>query len=123
MSGGKFDYRNDMLCEDIFDGLYSEYGIGEDENQIINAKKARKVNPFEDSIISELVYDVFCLIHSFDYYRSYDTCEDTYRKDVDAFKNKWLKMSAKKLAERTIKQGIEDLEERLRRELILDGHD
>lgn len=120
MSGGKFDYRDNDLCEDIFNGLYPEYGIGEDENQIINAKETRKVNPFEDSIISELVYDVFCLIRSLDYYRSYDTSEDTYRKDVDAFKNKWLKISAKKLAERTIKQEIKDLEERLRKELQLD---
>ena len=122
MSGGKFDYRNDMLCEDIFDGLYPEYGIG-DESQVNNAKRARKVNPFEDSILSELVYDMFCLIHSLDWYHSGDISEITYRLDVREFKDKWLTMPSKKLAERTIKQEIADLEERLKRELSLDEHD
>lgn len=123
MSGGLFDYKNETLCYEVFDwGLDSMYGIGSDK-QNKGAEIARRINPFEDTMISELVYDVFCLMYSLDYYRSGDTGEDTYRADVNAFKNKWLKISAKKLAERTIKQEIEVLEERLRRELVLDGHD
>lgn len=123
MSGGLFDYKDETLCQEIFDwDLSSTYGIGSEE-QIQSAKIARRINPFEDAMISELVYDVFCLIYSFDYYVSGDTGEDTYRADVNAFKDKWLKMSAKKLAERTIINNIKDLEERLRRELMLDEHD
>lgn len=41
-------------------------------------------------VISELVFDVFCLLHSYDWYASSDTCEETYRNDVKRFKGKWL---------------------------------
>ena len=41
--------------------------------------------------MSELVWDVFCVLHSFDWYKSADTCEEGYREDVERFKKKWLK--------------------------------
>lgn len=85
MSGGHFNYQNDRLCEEIY-GLYPNYG----DRGFSQSAKARRKNPFEDYVISELVYDVFCLLHSFDWYESGDTCEETYREDVERFKDKWL---------------------------------
>ena len=108
MSGGHFNYQNDRLCEDIY-GLYPNYG----NRGFCQSGKARRQNPLEDLVISELVYDVFCLLHSFDWYESGDTCEDTYREDVMRFKDKWLttQPSAR------VKEIVDDEIIRLREEL------
>lgn len=74
MSGGRFNYMNDTVQNEIF-GYW-------DEGKIPNV--------FEDREISELIYDVFNLIHDFDWYASGDTCKETYLKQKAAFKKKWL---------------------------------
>ena len=87
MSGGHFDYRNDNLCHDIYGwGVSANYGAKGFEQ----SKIARRINPFEDLVISEIIFDVFCLLHSYDWYQSGDTCKETYRADVERFKKKWL---------------------------------
>lgn len=88
MSGGHFNYDNDRACHEIYGwGVSADYGTRGFEQ----SKIARKLNPLEDLVISELVFDVFCLLHSYDWYASGDTCEETYRDDVRRFKKKWLK--------------------------------
>lgn len=88
MSGGHFNYDNDRACNEIFGwGVSADYGTRGFEQ----SKIARKLNPLEDLVISEIVFDVFCLLHSYDWYCSGDTCEETYREDVKRFKKKWLK--------------------------------
>lgn len=88
MSGGHFDYLNDSLCREIFgwtlDCNYGERGFAQ-------SPAAGRINPLEDRVISEIVWDVFCLLHSFDWYKSDDTGEEDYREDVERFKKKWLK--------------------------------
>lgn len=88
MSGGHFDYRNDSLCHDIYGWSispdYGDRGFGQ-------SNLARRLDPFDDIVMSELIFDVFCLMHSYDWYQSGDTDEETYRKDVTRFKNKWLR--------------------------------
>lgn len=71
MSGGHFNYKDSTLKYEIFG--YDEYS-----------------NVFEDREISELVWDIFELIHDFDWYRSGDTSEDDYLKAKDKFKKKWF---------------------------------
>ena len=39
-----------------------------------------------DPEISALVYDLFCLLHSYDWAESGDTDMDAYQKDVEIFK-------------------------------------
>ena len=73
MSGGRFDYIDSRCKDEIFG--WSE--------------KPRNV--FEDREISELIWDVFDLIHDYDWYASGDTCEETYLKSKAKFKRKWLK--------------------------------
>lgn len=110
MSGGRFDYRNDQLCNEIFDyTVYPEYGAA----GFKQSRVARTMNPLEDKIISELVFDVFCLLHSFDYYKSGDTGEETYQEDVKRFKEKWLKPMRGKRAREIVDQEIEELRKEL----------
>lgn len=110
MSGGHFNYSNDALCSEIYGWRISaDYG----EHGFKQSKLARRLNPLEDLVISELVFDVFCLLHSFDWYKSGDTCEETYRKDVKRFKEKWLKSLSKSY----IKEIVNDETSRLRDEL------
>lgn len=73
MSGGHFNYVDQSAMSEIF-GWYTE----------------KPANVFEDREISELVFDVFNLIHDFDWYISGDTCKETYLKKKAEFKKKWL---------------------------------
>ena len=89
MSGGHFEYLNDEACDIIFSNARCDYRIG-DEYYKNNAEKARALDPLEDKEISELVFDVFCLLHSLDYYICGDRCKDDYQKDKNIFKQKWM---------------------------------
>lgn len=89
MSGGHFNYVNDSLCDEVT-GVYPDYDLsGEDHAE--RAKASSTLNKLEDKEISEIVYDIFCILHSYDWYRSGDTGRDDYEKDVKAFKEKWIK--------------------------------
>ena len=72
MSGGRFDYKDSILKDEI-------YGWAD-----------KPINVFEDREISELVWDVLDLIHDFDWYISGDTCKETYLKAKSDFKKKWF---------------------------------
>lgn len=110
MSGGRFDYSNDYLCDAIFGYAVSpDYGA----EGFSQSKKAAKINPFEDRIVSEFVFDTFCLIHSFDWYRSGDTDEETYKKDVKYFKDKWFKKHDCELSKRIVDDAVDDLKKEL----------
>ena len=111
MSGGRWDYRNDYACEDIFKE-FACYGIGSDEQKKM-ARNARKRNPLKDPIISELAFDLFCVLHSCDWFLSGDICEETYEKDVTAFKNKWLKFHTQKRVKEYIDEVVEDTKQEL----------
>lgn len=96
MSGGHFNYIDQRAKDEIF-------GYFGDELQR---------NVFEDREISELVWDVFELIHDFDWYKSNDTCKETYLKKKEAFKKKWLGKRPEK-----VKQIIDEAIEEAKQEL------
>lgn len=83
------------------------------EKGFSQAMMARKINPMEDKQVSELVWDVFCLLHSLDWYQSADTCEETYREDLAYFKNKWFKKTDKEMSKEEIDKQISELKEDL----------
>lgn len=117
MSGGHWNYINDTACNEIFPWhMHAEYG----EKGFKQSMTARKANPLEDKQISELCWDMFCLLHSYDWYISGDTCEDTYRKDLKYFKDKWLKINEKDLMRREIDLAIEEVRNDLYKSLILE---
>ena len=72
MSGGRFDYADSRLKDEIFGWT------------------DKPSNVFEDREISELVWDVINLIHDYDWYASGDTCKETYLKSKAEFKKKWM---------------------------------
>lgn len=72
MSGGRFDYKDSSLKNEIFGWT------------------DKPTNVFEDKEISELVWDVLDLIHDYDWYASGDTNEKTYLEAKTDFKKKWF---------------------------------
>ena len=118
MSGGTWNYANDTLAGDIFGwGVSVDYGLNREEHKI-SAMRARKADPLEDKELSELVFDVFCLLHSYDWYNSADTGEDTYRADVKAFKDKWLKRSENQRIKDEIDKTLFEANKSLYRDLL-----
>ena len=94
MSGGRFDYI-DSRCKDEIFGWTD-----------------KPTNVFEDREISELIWDVFDLIHDFDWYASSDTCEETYLKAKAAFKKKWLKYDGERV-QMVIDNAIDEVRQEL----------
>ena len=110
MSGGHWGYKNDYMAHEIFSwNMSPDYG----KEGFDQAKYARKLNPLEDKQLSEMLWDMLCLLHSYDWYASGDTCEDTYRKDVAHFKKKWLNRSTEELVcveiDKALSEAREDL--------------
>lgn len=88
MSGGRWNYMQSTLASEVFHWCLSvDYG----EDGRAQSKSARKLNPMGDHDISEIVWDVLCLLQSRDWNLSGDTCDETYLADVKAFKEKWFK--------------------------------
>ena len=93
MSGGHWDYKNDCLASEIFGyDISVNYDLASEEHEK-NQSKAVRLNPLEDLEISALIYDVFCLLHSYDWAVSGDTDESVYWNDVAEFKKRWFKMN------------------------------
>ena len=101
MSGGHWNYMNDTLKNEIFNYPY--------ENKRTN-------NPMEDVEISQLVFDIFDLLHSYDWYISGDTTEEDYLEDKDKFKKKWLRN--KNYNEEVLKELIEEEFENKKQEIL-----
>ena len=102
MSGGHFNYANNALMADIFRHSWT-------------GTRNPKDDPFHDLEISDLVYDVFGLIHDLDYYESGDYGEGSYRKCLTEFKDKWF---AKNGRQKRMAKYIDDSISALRADLI-----
>lgn len=117
MSGGHFDYSTDRACNEMFDWISADYGLG-DKSYQESVKAARALNPCQDKMFSEMVYDMFCVLHSLDWYVSGDTGEDQYRKDLAYFKAKWLGTPVNDIIQKDIDVACAELREELRKTLI-----
>lgn len=96
MSGGRFEYADSRLKNEIF-------GWSDEPH-----------NAFEDREISELVWDVLTLIHDYDWYVSGDTCKETYLKAKATFKKKWFSnrgVRVRSIVDEAIKQCKNELYE------------
>lgn len=83
MSGGYFNYTNETFADEMF-------GACDD------IKAARKLDPFEDKLLSELAFDFLKLVAILDRYKSGDTGEMFYRIAAKEFKDKWFGESMSK---------------------------
>ena len=110
MSGGHWDYANDHVATNVFGWcIQPNYG----ERGFSQSAMARKINPLEDKQLSELCWDMFCLLHSYDWYASGDISEKTYKADVKYFKKKWLKATESELVKAEVDKSISDLKQEL----------
>lgn len=82
---------NDSTANEILGyHIYVGYGMDSERHEK-NYRMVVRENPLGDPEISALVYDVFCLLHSYDWAESGDTDFDVYQKDVAIFKDRWFK--------------------------------
>ena len=113
MSGGRWNYTNDVLVHEIL-GYYFDVGYGLDGKEHDRyLKDAIHENALADPEISGLVYDIFCLLHSYDWAESGDTDIDAYQKDVEIFKKRRLKKARKDRIKEMIDISTEKLKEDL----------
>lgn len=120
MSGGHWNYQNDHTANAIFEWMCPNYGTRGFEQ----SKIARRLNPLEDRLISELAWDIFCLLHSYDWYKSCDNSEETYREDVKFFKKKWFggKGLPKAMIKGIVDDAVTELHEDLYKTFELEGN-
>lgn len=123
MSGGRWNYEQCNLGYEMFPCCDISYGLGDDEyhNYTMGAKEARRQNPMHDKQLSELVFDVLCLIYSADWCQSGDTGEDSYRADVKYFKKKWLNVDPQEAIKKEIDKSIEEAKEELYQSFLVGG--
>lgn len=96
MSGGHFGYIDMNLKAEIFGWSDTPH------------------NAFEDMEISKLVWDVLDLIHAYDWYKSGDTCKETYLKKKAEFKKKWFNnrgVRVRAIVDEALKQCKEEIYE------------
>lgn len=91
MSGGSFNYLYSTISNQLFGYTISGHYRNIDNKEDIRI--ARQLNPMRDRELSELLYDVTCLLHALEWYESSDIGEDSYKKYVNQFKAKWLNRS------------------------------
>lgn len=111
MSGGHWDYKNEQLCCAIFNS-YDLSCKGQDSDLESQRRKARVINPLEDKLMSELLYDVFKILHDYDWYISGDSSQDKYRESVHIFKKKWLNRNPE-LVQKIIDEEVDSLRSEL----------
>ena len=87
MSGGSLDYLAYKMNDELFRKCDVHYSNVSNPNE---TTYARSDDPFEDRDISELVFDVGCIIHALEWYKSGDICEETYREVLSKFKKSYF---------------------------------
>lgn len=93
MSGGIFGYIGEHIGINVFGSLMSVHY--ENIDSPAYCRLARNINPMDDREVSELLFDMSCLLHSCEWYKSGDNCEETYREHLAQFKKKWFKRTNK----------------------------
>ena len=93
MSGGHFDYKNDSLEYALYEDLdvTVKYDLDGGDWYDESIEKVKEQDIMQDKELSELLYDVMCLLNSLDYYLSGDIGWATYEMDTQFFKEKWLR--------------------------------
>ncbi len=118
MSGGYWNYENDVLAHEIF-GYHFDFECGlEGSEHDFQYEEAVKKNPLKDRELSALAFDVFCLLHSFDWAESGDTDWDNYHSSVFSFKKRWFEEIRSEQIRRIIDISILDLKNDLYRTFI-----
>lgn len=113
MSGGYWNHANYTVASEILGyHIYVDYGLDSDRHAKYY-KEVVRANPLGDPEVSALVYDVFCLLHSYDWAKSGDTDISAFHKDVAIFKDRWFKKARKDRIKEIIDISTDKLKEEL----------
>lgn len=115
MSGGYWNFTNDVLAHEILGGYFDVCCGLDGELHDRYLKDVIRKNPLEDPEISGLAYDLFCLLHSYDWAVSGDTDMEDYQADVISFKKRWFKKTRKAVIQEMIDICTDNLKEDLYR--------
>lgn len=113
MSGGTWNHANDRLGQDIFGWHISFQECIGSQAYHDELMKVIKSNVLEDVELTVLVFDVICLLHTYDYTFAGDYSDETLKKEVEVFKKKWLKRTRKD----QIKEMIDLFTEKMKKDL------
>lgn len=105
MSRGYFDYHNIVLRDKLFPRCY--------HNTPGQTKMARRDDPMEDKLLSELVYDIMEVLDDLDCYKTGDINEAEYRETTEAFRAKWFDITNEDLLRREIENNLTEVKENL----------
>lgn len=108
MSGGHFNYLHDRIVGEVFDWEIDVYDFA-DDSQRLSASRARTLNPLNDVELSEMLYDIACVLMAHDYWRSGDCDVDCYNKAKQRFKGKWFGKTQKERIESQVEKATEQL--------------
>lgn len=109
MSGGHFEHIHTDICNRIFDWQLNVTADFTSKTQRRSALKARRLNPLEDVELSEMLYDLCCILKAYDWYVSGDTSIENYTQAKDYFKNKWFGKSQKERLELQCEKALDQL--------------
>ena len=107
MSGGHFNYFHDKITQDIFGwNIDADYNLGAEE-QKKGAVLARAMNPLNDVELSEMLYDLACVLKAHDWWRSGDCGVECYNNAKRYFKKKWFGKTQKQRIEAQVNKAVE----------------
>ena len=86
MSGGHWQYKD----EDLKRELYGWWNHSRKDQNRIGSYCVESGNPFDDHLLSEMMFDMLCLLHHRDWNISGDTSDNEYERQKRIFKKKWL---------------------------------
>lgn len=95
---------------------YGEDGFKLDE-------KARRIDPFGDKELSELMWDLLCVAYSKAYSESGDISEGAYEKDRTYFKKKWLSRKPSERVKQEIDKNITEAKKDILYQLLIGGNE
>ena len=91
MSGGYLNYQPYEIAGALYPGLNLDYG----DDGYSQTTKAGKINPFGDIEISEMCWDMLCLLKALEWKNSGDIGVDTYEACLKDFAVRWCGIRAR----------------------------
>lgn len=114
MSGGQFDYFHDKITQQVYDWEVDANDDLGSKAQVWSANKARKMDPLNDVELSEMLYDLACVMKAHDWFRSGDTGPEDYDEAKQYFKNKWFGKTQKQRIDDQVEKAAIQLKREVR---------
>lgn len=103
MSGGRWNYEDQALCSELFGGFGNHPTRGETFEM---SRIMSHAGPFGDTELNEQLWDMFCLLYEYDWYKSGDTSVEEWQKARVTYKDKWFGKTPEERARRIAENEI-----------------